>query len=262
MTVSGTMEEQARTAYEKVLCILAAAGFGLEDVTRVTENVTLSGLADYADAVRVRREVFGDHEPSVRTVVVERLVRRAAFLEVELHAVKGGGEVLVSSATSACRPVAGEGFDGIVYLPTILPVDADGDVVHEGDVVAQYALVPRPRGGAARGGRAQPRPRRLRLRLLHAGDPRGPPGTIGGAPRAVRGQRCPPGRRQHPDQPVCTATACWSPSTSPRPGTRRPRSTRAGRTTTTLGLLTRGARPGATLFVSGLSAHRPGRPVA
>jgi enamine deaminase RidA (YjgF/YER057c/UK114 family) len=136
MTVSGTMEEQARIAYEKVLCILSAAGFGPEDVTRVTENVTLSGLADHADAVRVRTEVFGDHEPSVRTVVIERLVRRAAYLEVELHALRGGGEVLVSSGLGS--PVR-EGFDGIVHLPTILPIDAAGAVVHEGDVVAQYA---------------------------------------------------------------------------------------------------------------------------
>ena len=80
-----------------MLTILGAAGLGVEDVTRVTENVTLSGLPDYAAAEGVRHEVFGERRPSVRTVVVERLVRRAAHLEVELHAIKGGGEVLVSS---------------------------------------------------------------------------------------------------------------------------------------------------------------------
>lgn len=142
MVVSGTMEEQARTAYEKVRVILAAAGFGIEDVTRVTENVTLSGLGDHDVAARVRQELLGAHEPSVRTVVVERLVRRAAYLEVELHAVKGGGEVLVSSADTGAGTANGspvrQGFDGVVYLPTILPVDVDGQVVHPGDVVAQY----------------------------------------------------------------------------------------------------------------------------
>lgn len=143
MVVSGTMEEQARIAYEKVLTILGGVGLGVADVTRVSENLTLSGLADYADAERVRREVFGDHQPSVRTVVVERLVRRTAYLEVELHAVKGGGTVLVSSADTAngdrvSTPVR-EGFDGIVYLPTILPVDAGGAVVAPGDIAAQYS---------------------------------------------------------------------------------------------------------------------------
>lgn len=144
MTVSGTMEQQARTAYEKTLTVLAAAGLSPSDVTRVTENVTVAGLAEYEAAAAVRREVFGGHRPVVRTVVVERLVRRTAFLEVELHAVKGGGTEML--AASEARPAGAwqaspvrDGHDGVVYLPTMVPVDADGDVVHPGDFVAQYA---------------------------------------------------------------------------------------------------------------------------
>ena len=52
------MAEQARTAYEKVLTILAAAGFGPADVTRITENVTIAGLDDYAAAEAVRQELL------------------------------------------------------------------------------------------------------------------------------------------------------------------------------------------------------------
>lgn len=143
MTVSGTMEEQARIAYEKVLTILAGAGFGPEDVTRITENVTVAGLHEYEAAAGVRRELFGDHQPTLRTVVVERLVRRAAWLEVELHAVKGGGEQLrvASEARDAgtwrSSPIT-EGHDGTVYLPTMVPIDEKGDVVHPGDFAGQY----------------------------------------------------------------------------------------------------------------------------
>ena len=135
MTVGGPMEQQARTAYEKVLAILAAAGFGPHDVTRVTENITLSGLEHYETAVAVRPALVGDRPP-VRTVVVERLVRRAAFIEVELHAVRGGGAPLVVS--SAGRPGVTEGHDGLVYLPTFVPVEAVGAVVAPGDLAAQY----------------------------------------------------------------------------------------------------------------------------
>jgi enamine deaminase RidA (YjgF/YER057c/UK114 family) len=143
MTVGGTMEQQARTAYEKVLAILDAAGFGLGDVTRVTENITLSGLPEYDAAVAVRTERFGDR-PTVRTVVVERLVRSAAFIEVELHAVRGGGKPLVVSsdgrlAGSWQRSAVTEGHDGLVYLPTFVPVDADGEVIHPGNLAAQYS---------------------------------------------------------------------------------------------------------------------------
>ncbi|GAA0715561.1 RidA family protein [Dactylosporangium roseum] len=144
MTVSGSMEEQARTAYQKVLTILEGAGLGPQDVTRVTENVTVASLGDYAAAAGVRREVFGGHEPTVSTIVVERLVRSTAFLEVELHAVDGGGRRLrVASEPReagvwAASPVR-EGHDGAVYLPTVVPIDANGDVVHPGDFVGQYA---------------------------------------------------------------------------------------------------------------------------
>jgi len=144
MTVGGTMAEQARTAYEKVLTILAAAGFGPGDVTRITENVTIAGLDDYAAAEAVRQELFGAHRPVLRTVVVDRLIRRTAFLEVELHAVAGGGAELL--AASEPRPAGAwraspvrEGHDGAVYLPTVVPVDGAGEVVHPGDLIGQYA---------------------------------------------------------------------------------------------------------------------------
>lgn len=144
MVVSGSMEEQARVAYQKVLTILEGAGLGVEDVTRVSENVTLSGLSEYEAAAGVRREIFGHHEPTVRTVVVERLVRRTAFLEVELYAVSGGGKQL-RVASEPREPGAWqrspvtEGHDGTVYLPTIVPLDEDGEVLHRGDFVGQYA---------------------------------------------------------------------------------------------------------------------------
>jgi Putative translation initiation inhibitor, yjgF family len=144
MVVKGTMAEQARIAYQKVLTILEAAGLGPADVTRITENVTLSGLPEYAEAVAVREEIFGEHRPTIRTVVVERLVRRTAFLEVELHAVAGGGKQLrvASEARDAGtwqRSSITEGHDGVVYLPTIVPIDESGEVVYPGDFVGQYA---------------------------------------------------------------------------------------------------------------------------
>ena len=142
MTVSGSMTEQARTAYEKVLCLVEAAGLTPADVTHVTENVTIAGLASYEEAVAVRREVFGGHEPTVSTVVVERLVRSAALLEIEVRASSGGGKVLAASEPRdagvwAASPVV-EGHDGTIHLPTMVPIDADGDIVAPGDFVGQY----------------------------------------------------------------------------------------------------------------------------
>ncbi len=144
MTVAGTMAEQARTAYRKVMTIIEAAGYGPDDVVHVTENVTVAGLADYEAAAAIREEVFGAHEPTVTTVVVERLVRSAALLEIEMHAVRGGGAELLAASerreagTWVPSPVR-EGYDGTVHLPTMVPVDESGDIVSLGDFVGQYA---------------------------------------------------------------------------------------------------------------------------
>jgi enamine deaminase RidA (YjgF/YER057c/UK114 family) len=143
MTVSGSMAEQARIAYTKVLAILEADGFGPEDVVHVTENVTVAGIGEYAAAAQARADALTGVSPTVTTVVVERLVRRAALLEIELHAVKGGGRELRAASEGreagswTASPV--READGVVHLPTIVPIDERGDVVHPGDLVGQYA---------------------------------------------------------------------------------------------------------------------------
>lgn len=130
IVVRGGMAEQAETAYAKVGAILDAAGLGFADVTRVVENVTVAGLADHPAAEQVRRRVLGAAAPAVSTVVVERLLRPAALIEVEVHAVAGGGADLGQGLREA--------HDGAVVLPTLLPLDDAGEVVAEGDLRGQY----------------------------------------------------------------------------------------------------------------------------
>ncbi|WP_300678101.1 RidA family protein [Nocardioides sp.] len=145
MTVDGTMAEQARIAYDKCLTILAAAGFGPEDVTRVSENITAAGWESYPEAAAERICRLGDR-PTVRTVAVERLVRRNALIEVELHATRGGGRQLLAASAgrrdgNLVASAITEGPDGVVYLPTVVPIDDAGEVVFPGDFVAQYRYV-------------------------------------------------------------------------------------------------------------------------
>lgn len=138
MAVSGSMASQAAVMYEKIGVILAAAELGFGDVVHLTENVSAAGLETYADAEAARRQVLAGHEPAVSTVIVDRLVRRSALLEVQVTARRSGG-------TPACggkqarwhRSVLAEA-DGVVHLPTLLPVDADGAVVAPGDFGGQY----------------------------------------------------------------------------------------------------------------------------
>jgi enamine deaminase RidA (YjgF/YER057c/UK114 family) len=139
IVVKGGMTEQTKTAYAKIERILEAEGLTFADVTHVVENVTIKGILEYDSATAVREQLFAAHCPSLTTVVVDRLLRPAALIEIEVQASRGGGKSLISEADAGwSRSALHEGHDGAVFLPTMLPVDASGEIVHQGDFVAQY----------------------------------------------------------------------------------------------------------------------------
>lgn len=138
MVIRGSMQDQLEMSYTKILAVLAEVGLGPSDVVHLTENVTVAGVPSYEDVVYARRKVFADHEPTVTTVVVDRLVRGKALVELELHAVPGGGQVLAMGRIGAAPSPVREGHDGTVHLPSTIPVDAKGEVVFPGNPVLQY----------------------------------------------------------------------------------------------------------------------------
>jgi enamine deaminase RidA (YjgF/YER057c/UK114 family) len=130
------MTEQARTAYAKVGVILEAAGKSYDDVVRVVEYVKPEGIERYAEAAAVREEVFGAHRPAVNTVPVKVLLRPDALIEIEVTAGPVGAETTFGPGLPAARESA-----GVVFLPTLLATDGDGNIVGAGDVVAQTRVI-------------------------------------------------------------------------------------------------------------------------
>jgi enamine deaminase RidA (YjgF/YER057c/UK114 family) len=126
IVVKGGMTDQARTAWAKIGAILEAGGLGYADVTRVVEYVKPEGIERYAEAQAVRREVFKGAAPAVYTVPVKALLRPDAFIEIEVTAASRPGEKTSS---------------GVVYLPTVQPVDDEGNIIGAGDVVAQARAI-------------------------------------------------------------------------------------------------------------------------
>lgn len=122
IVVRGGMAEQARTAYAKIAAILEAAGLTLGDAQRIVEYVTAAGMEHYAEAAAARVEALGAHRPAVCTVVVNRLLRPQALIEIEVTA----------------GPPA---TDGVVYLPSLTAVGSDGEVAADGDLVGQTRIV-------------------------------------------------------------------------------------------------------------------------
>lgn len=131
IVVRGGMAEQAQTAYDKVEAILAAAGLSPSDAVRVTENITLAGIDDVAVAAEVRRDRLGDAAPAVNTICVDRLLRGRALIEVAVTAAPGGGTPVVadSARPGLLADAPARAADGIVYLPSVLPVDDAGHIV-------------------------------------------------------------------------------------------------------------------------------------
>jgi enamine deaminase RidA (YjgF/YER057c/UK114 family) len=126
IVVRGTMSDQVRTAWAKIGAILESGGLGYADVVRVVEYVKPEGIERYAEADAVRREVFKGHQPVVNTVPVKALLRPEAFIEIEVTASAAPGAKLSS---------------GVVFLPTVQPLDDQGNIVGAGDVVAQTRAI-------------------------------------------------------------------------------------------------------------------------
>mgnify|MGYP001826306068 CR=1 FL=1 len=138
MAIGGPMSGQVTVAYEKAEAILGGVGLGFDDVVLVTEYVTVDGLEFYDDVRAAREQFLGGVRPAVSTVVVDRLVRRNAYVEIEITAsrtrdVPGQGD----PARSASREAA----DGTVYLSTIHPYDENGALVGGDDVAAQVEQI-------------------------------------------------------------------------------------------------------------------------
>ena len=126
IVVRGGMTSQVRTAWAKIGAILEAAGLGVENVVRVVEYVRPEGIERYMEAAAVREEVLGTHHPVVNTVPVKSLLRPEAFIEIEVTAAPG-----IRQPESS----------GVVFLPTVQPLDRQGQIVGSGDVVAQTEAV-------------------------------------------------------------------------------------------------------------------------
>jgi enamine deaminase RidA (YjgF/YER057c/UK114 family) len=126
IVVKGGMTDQVRTAWAKIGAILESGGLSYADVTRVVEYVKPEGIERYAEADAVRKEVFKGAQPVVYTVPVKALLRPDAFIEIEVTA----------------SPVPGKKETaGVVFLPTVQPVDERGKIIGAGDVVAQTRAI-------------------------------------------------------------------------------------------------------------------------
>jgi enamine deaminase RidA (YjgF/YER057c/UK114 family) len=140
MVVRGGMREQAGTAWAKIAAILEAGDRSLADVVRVVEYVTPEGIERYAEATAVRGELLGVNRPAVITVVVNRLLRPHALIEIEVEAEPAEPSLRSDRGWPPAWTPA-RVTDGFVYLSSILPLNDAGTLIAAGDPVAQTRTI-------------------------------------------------------------------------------------------------------------------------
>lgn len=84
--------EQATTIYETHQHILEELGFSYAEVVKTVDYLTADALPDYRATAQVRRHYLGKAFPASTGIVVNRLLRPEALLEVDMVAVKGHRE--------------------------------------------------------------------------------------------------------------------------------------------------------------------------
>jgi len=156
--VEGDLPSQVAAAWDGVASQLDAVDLAPSDVVRVVEFVTFDALGHYEAVEEARAAALGDHRPAVSTVAVHGLPTAGARVALEITAdgegsaaampfgAAGDGDLTglaaqIAYASNARRAYAtAAATDGLVYVASVLPLHANGDVVG-GDVVAQTAKI-------------------------------------------------------------------------------------------------------------------------
>lgn len=139
---------QVELIYERHLRTLEELGYSYADVVKTVDYLTESALPEYRQTGEVRRRYLGRAFPVSTGVIVNRLLRPDAMIEIDMVAVKGDREVV--------NP-GWDRYDQLTYVPGVKTGDflflsgfasmdpAQNQVMGEGDLAAQteaaYACV-------------------------------------------------------------------------------------------------------------------------
>ena len=117
---------------------MEAAGRSVDEVVLATTFVTPEAL-DALDGLHdAQRRAFADEEPAVSTVVVEGFETPECQVQFDWLALQNPAVEVIPYRPGGVRAYRG---DPLVFVPGVLPLDAAGEVVAAGDVVAQAIRV-------------------------------------------------------------------------------------------------------------------------
>ena len=140
---TGHGAEQTAAIYESIEAVLREAGASHGDLLKTVDYITPACLGGYDSTEEVRLQLYWDSLPASSGVVVNRLLREEALIEIETVAVLGGHRQEVRPAgwshgyrRQSCPPAVKKGKFLFISGQTAHDYRT-GSVVGEGDIVAQ-----------------------------------------------------------------------------------------------------------------------------
>ena len=85
----GDLLDQTRVIYEKLAVVLEAAGMGFDNVVQTVDYIDATALPQYRQTGEIRKQYLKDSPVGATGIIVERLLRPDAFIEVSMVAMKG-----------------------------------------------------------------------------------------------------------------------------------------------------------------------------
>lgn len=108
MVVEGGLVAQAAIIFDKMKAALVLAGRSLRDLTRLVRYIRSDAIADLPFLDTYQRTILGD--VVVSTIIVERLLRDQALVEMEAAITDGAGQETLPSIMAENAPAAAEVF--------------------------------------------------------------------------------------------------------------------------------------------------------
>ena len=118
----GDLLDQTRVIYEKLGVALEAAGMDFDNVVQTVDYLDAIALPQYRQTGAIRREYLGETPVGATGIIVERLLRPDALIEVSIVAMRGCKKPI---------SLAGDRYAQLTYVPG---VEAEGIVWTSGFV--------------------------------------------------------------------------------------------------------------------------------
>ncbi len=134
-TSARDLSRQTRLAYRRVAEMLEKAGHSISSIVKIVEYVAVAVLEHYPEIAGVRDELIGPNKPAINTVIVTELSELGALIEIEVVSDVSAGVLRAAGGAVLAAST------GVVHLPTILPIDDEGALLHPGDVAAQTHVI-------------------------------------------------------------------------------------------------------------------------